>query len=102
MKHLTRFAVIAAALVFSMAGTPARHSCASPSAKQTATEMQSGTKSKAKTVYVCACLKTKSCSCMSMAKTEGPCACGTEGGPPMKAVPANSAWAKENRQALSK
>ena len=53
-------------------------------------------------VYVCACLKTKSCFCMTEAKTEGPCACGTEGGPPMKAVAADSAWAKENRDALSK
>ena len=34
-------------------------------------------------VYVCACLGTKSCSCMSEAKTEGPCSCGTEGGPPI-------------------
>jgi hypothetical protein len=53
-------------------------------------------------VYVCACLKTKSCSCMTEAKTEGPCACGTEGGPPMKAVPSDSAWAKENREALAR
>jgi hypothetical protein len=53
-------------------------------------------------VYVCACLKTKSCFCMTEAKMEGPCACGTEGGPPMKAVPADSNWAKENRDALTK
>ncbi len=53
-------------------------------------------------VYVCACLKTKSCSCMTEAKTEGPCACGTEGGPPMKAVASDSAWAKENRDALAR
>ena len=53
-------------------------------------------------VYVCACLKTKSCSCMTEAKTEGPCSCGTEGGPPMKAVPKDGAWAKENRDALAK
>jgi len=53
-------------------------------------------------VYVCACLKTKSCFCMTEAKMAGPCACGTAGGPPMKAVPSNSAWAKENRKALSK
>lgn len=52
-------------------------------------------------VYVCACLKTKSCSCVTEAKTEGPCSCGTEGGPPMKAVPKNSAWAKANRKALA-
>jgi len=53
-------------------------------------------------VYVCACLKTKSCSCMTEAKMEGPCACGTEGGPPLKAVAKDSAWAKENRAALAK
>jgi hypothetical protein len=53
-------------------------------------------------VYVCACLKTKSCSCMTEAKMEGPCACGTEGGPPMKAVPPDSNWAKQNREALAK
>ena len=33
---------------------------------------------------------------------EGPCACGTEGGPPMKAVPPDSDWAKQNREALAK
>ena len=55
-----------------------------------------------KLVYVCACLDNKSCSCMTEAKTEGPCACGTQGGPPLKAVPADSDWAKENRDALAK
>jgi hypothetical protein len=55
-----------------------------------------------KVVYVCACLKNKSCSCMTEAKMEGPCACGTEGGPPLKAVPKDSAWAKANRDALAK
>jgi hypothetical protein len=58
-------------------------------------------KVKSKVVYVCACLKNKSCSCMTEAKTEGPCSCGTGGGPPMKAVPKNSAWAKANRDALA-
>jgi hypothetical protein len=53
-------------------------------------------------VYVCACLKTQSCSCMTEAKTEGPCACRTAGGPPMKAVSSNSAWAKTNRRALAR
>ena len=53
-------------------------------------------------VYVCACLKTKSCSCMTEAKMEGPCACGTQGGPPLKPVPSDSDWAKENREALAK
>jgi len=58
-------------------------------------------KSKADVVYVCACLGTKSCSCMTEAKTEGPCACGTEGGPPLKPVARDSSWAKENRDALA-
>ena len=53
------------------------------------------------TVYVCACMKNKSCSCMTEAKMEGPCACGTQGGPPMKAVASDSDWAKENREALA-
>jgi hypothetical protein len=53
-------------------------------------------------VYVCACLKTKSCSCMTEAKMEGPCACGTKGGPPMAPVQSDSDWAKQNRNALAK
>lgn len=53
------------------------------------------------TVYVCACLRNRSCSCMTEAKTEGPCSCGSSGGPPMKAVPSDSAWAKTNRAALA-
>lgn len=53
-------------------------------------------------VYVCACMGNRSCPCMSEAKTEGPCACGTQGGPPMKKVHADSAWAKQNRDALAK
>ena len=59
-------------------------------------------KDESKVVYVCACLKTKSCPCMTEARMEGPCACGTQGGPPLKAVPKDSAWAKENRKALGK
>ena len=53
-------------------------------------------------VYVCACMRDKSCSCMTEAKMEGPCACGKEGGPPMKAVGADSDWARQNREALAK
>lgn len=68
------------------------------SSSGTAKQHKEKTKS---TVYVCACLQTKSCSCMSEAKTEGPCACGTEGGPPMKAVAPDSDWAKQNRDALA-
>jgi hypothetical protein len=52
--------------------------------------------------YVCACMGTRSCSCMSEAKREGPCACGTGGGPPMQRVEANSNWAKYNRQQLAR
>ena len=55
-----------------------------------------------KIVYVCACMGNRSCSCMTEAKTEGPCACGTQGGPPLKPVAADSDWAKENRDALAK
>jgi hypothetical protein len=62
----------------------------------------SKTQKKGSVVYVCACLQTKSCSCMTEAKTEGPCSCGTEGGPPLKGVPSDSAWAKENRKELAK
>ncbi len=57
---------------------------------------------KSDVVYVCACLGNKSCDCMTEAKTEGPCACGTHGGPPLKAVPHDSAWAEENREQLAK
>ncbi|HEU5452251.1 MAG TPA: hypothetical protein VFU76_09715 [Terriglobales bacterium] len=59
-------------------------------------------KKKEDVVYVCACLRDRSCSCMTMAKTEGPCACGTKGGPPLQAVPKDSNWAKANRDALAR
>jgi hypothetical protein len=76
----------------------------SGSQNQTANAPATGAQgqTQANVVYVCACLKTKSCSCMTEAKMEGPCACGTEGGPPLKAVPKDSSWAKENRDALAK
>ena len=73
-----------------------------PSPGGTENQSQAKAQSKSDVVYVCACLKTKSCSCMTEAKTEGPCACGTQGGPPLKAVPRDSAWAKDNREALAK
>ena len=57
---------------------------------------------KGNVVYVCACLKSRSCECMTEAKSEGPCACGTQGGPPLKAVPSDSSWARENRSQLAK
>jgi hypothetical protein len=64
-------------------------------------DMQSQAPVKSGVAYVCACLRTKSCFCMTEAKMEGPCACGTQGGPPMKAVSPDSDWAKENREALA-
>jgi hypothetical protein len=73
-----------------------------PSPGGSQNQPQTSSQDKKNLVYVCACLKTKSCSCMTEAKTEGPCACGTQGGPPLKAVPRDSAWAKENRDALAK
>jgi len=69
---------------------------------QNSSDQMKGEKTNGKVVYVCACLKDKSCSCMTEAKMEGPCACGTQGGPPLKAVPKNSDWAKYNRDALGK
>ena len=69
---------------------------------RSAADGQDQPQTKGKVVYVCACLKTKSCACMTEAKMEGPCACGTEGGPPMKPVAPDSDWAKENRKALAK
>jgi len=73
-----------------------------PSPGGSQNQPQTSPQGKNNVVYVCACLKTKSCSCMTEAKTEGPCACGTQGGPPLKAVPRDSSWAKENRDALAK
>jgi hypothetical protein len=90
--NLTRALLLLAAMASSLALLPARGD-----AQDHAQKPPEG-----KVVYVCACLKTKSCSCMTEAKTEGPCACGTEGGPPLKAVPKDSAWAKANRKALAK
>ncbi len=52
-------------------------------------------------VYVCSCLDSSSCPCLTEAMREGPCACGTKGGPPMRRVDANSNWAKFNRQRMS-
>jgi hypothetical protein len=86
------------ALLFSVALIPA----SGGTQNQPQNPPTSETQTKSKVVYVCSCLKTKSCSCMTEAKTEGPCSCGTAGGPPMKAVPPNSAWAKANRRALAK
>ena len=93
-----KITIAALALLFSLALIPASGGSRNPPQDQPTNKKQI----KGKVVYVCACLQTKSCSCMTEAKTEGPCSCGTEGGPPMKAVPKDSAWAKANRQELGK
>jgi hypothetical protein len=86
------------ALLFAVALVPTSGGTKS----QTKSAATNDAQSQDKMVFVCACLKNKSCSCVTEAKMEGPCACGTEGGPPLKAVPKDSAWAKENRDALAK
>lgn len=91
MRNRTR-CIYASLLLLMLAFLPAGSSAKS----------DKGEKDGGKVVYVCACLKNKSCSCMTEAKMQGPCACGTEGGPPMKAVPVDSEWAKQNRDALAK
>ena len=89
MRKLTRFAV--SSLVVVVVGLTSASSGSSKKPK----------KAKEDVVYVCACLGDRSCSCMTEAKTEGPCACGTKGGPPLKAVARDSNWAKENRDVLA-
>jgi hypothetical protein len=98
MRNQTRSTAAVFILLLSSAfiPSPAGSQPPSPAGKKTQTPATKDV------VYVCACLKTKSCSCMTEAKTEGPCACGTSGGPPLKAVPRDSDWAKENREALAK
>ena len=99
MRYRSKFTPAALVLLYSLISLTASGGSrkASDPAKK-----PSDTQTKKSVVYVCACLKTKSCSCMTEAKMEGPCACGTEGGPPMKAVPPDSQWAKDNREALAK
>ena len=96
MKKLTKIAMTLCALVL-LAFLPAS---SGQENQGQSSDTQAQAKSNKKVVYVCACLKDRSCSCMTEAKMQGPCACGTEGGPPMKAVPKDSDWAKENRKAL--
>jgi len=98
MRNHTRStaAVFILLLLSAVIPSPGGSETPSPAGKQTKTQ------TKDNMVYVCACLNTKSCSCMTEAKTEGPCACGTSGGPPLKAVPRDSDWAKDNREALAK
>ena len=90
------------ALLFSVALIPTSGGTQNQPQNQPQNPPTSETQMKGDVVYVCSCLTTKSCACMTEAKTEGPCSCGTEGGPPMKAVPKDSAWAKANRKALAK
>jgi len=88
--------------LFLLASLSSSDVSANQTGPQPAADSQNQVQIKGKVVYVCACLKTKSCFCMTEAKMEGPCACGTQGGPPMKPVPPDSDWAKENRDALAK
>ncbi len=97
MRNTIKGRVKAAIAILALLAWPAVQLTHSAAQNQLAND----TKAKGKVVYVCACLKNKSCSCMTEAKTEGPCSCGTAGGPPMKAVPQNSDWAKANREALA-
>ncbi|MFZ0640040.1 MAG: hypothetical protein WAN33_03080 [Candidatus Acidiferrales bacterium] len=102
MKTKVKITTAILALLLSLALIPASGGTRNQPQNQPQNPPASDTQIKGKVVYVCACLKTKSCSCMTEAKTEGPCSCGTEGGPPMKAVPKDSAWAKANRRELAK
>lgn len=99
MKRRLRIALGALALILSLAAVLGSGSAESLRVLQDPIMPQPSAQNK--TVYVCACLKDKSCVCMTEAKTEGPCSCGTAGGPPMKAVPQNSKWAKTNRYMLA-
>ena len=98
MRNRTRCTAAGFVLLFSLAFIASSGGSQNQPQNAPATDAQSQNN---KIVYVCACLTTKSCACMTEAKTEGPCACGTEGGPPLKAVPRDSHWAKQNRKALA-
>jgi hypothetical protein len=102
MRKRTRFTAPVFPVVLLLAFIPSSGRSQNPHQNTLSIVMLRQTSSKEKVVYVCACLKTKSCSCMTEAKMEGPCACGTEGGPPMKAVSPDSDWAKQNRDELAK
>ena len=78
MRNRVRFTPTAFLLLFLLALLTSSGSSQNP-------DGQGQMQAKSNVVYVCACLKTKSCSCMTEAKMEGPCACGTAGGPPLKA-----------------
>ena len=100
MRNKTLSALLV--LLFLSAFIPLRGGFGNQPPNPSTTGSQSQKHDKNNVVYVCACLKTKSCSCMTVAKMEGPCACGPKGGPPLKAVPRDSDWAKENLEALAK
>jgi hypothetical protein len=102
MRYRAKFRLTVSVLLFLLAFLTSSGNSQNLTANPLAPGAESQTQMNSNVVYVCACLKTKSCSCMTEAKMEGPCACGTEGGPPLKAVPKDSAWAKENREALAK
>jgi hypothetical protein len=102
MRYRAKFTCAVSVLLFLLASLTSSGSSQNLTGNPLAPGTASQTQMNSNVVYVCACLKTKSCSCMTEAKMEGPCACGTEGGPPLKAVPKDSAWAKENREALAK
>jgi hypothetical protein len=101
MKNRTRFHAPVLGLLLSLALISSSSGSQNRAQNASGTEIESQPTNKENVVYVCACLKTKSCFCMTEAKMEGPCACGTSGGPPMKAVPPDSDWAKQNRDALA-
>jgi len=102
MRRRIRFAVPLLALMLSLVFVCASDGSQGSTQNPSGIDANGSSQSSSNVVYVCACLKTKSCSCMTESKMEGPCACGTEGGPPMKAVPSDSKWAKQNRDALAK
>lgn len=91
MKNKSRFMLATAVLILLSVALLSTGICGRPSHES----------NKKDVVYVCACLKNKSCSCMTMAASGGFCACGPEGGPSLKAVPRDSDWAKQNRDALA-
>jgi len=96
MKKITKANLTFGALVLALSGAALIPAVGDPHP-----HAPDKTKKKSKVVYVCACLKIESCPCMTEAKMEGPCACGTQGGPPLKEVLADSDWAKQNRDALA-
>ena len=100
MRNKTRSALLV--LLFLSALAPLRSGSRNQPPDPPTAGSQGQKHDKNNAVYVCACLKTKSCSCMTVANMEGPCACGPKGGPPLKAVPRDSDWAKENLEALAK